>query len=482
MGLLSRLRRKNPPAKARKRSMASAHVGNLTYGWGTTSVTSTEELRRDLEKIRARSREQVNNNPHLRRWVQLLKSNVIGPQGITMQARTVSPSGKPDEAANLALEMGWKEWGRDVDMGGRLNWRDAQNLFISTASTDGEVFVQKHLTDDGFGFKLDFIDPQLISTQLNEVLTGGRRIVMGIELDRFNRPLAYYVPDTSEIQGDDYYWYMNRNYKRVPADSIIHAFMPERVDQLRGVPWASNALLRMKMLDGYTEAEVTKAEGEANKMMFMKQTDQAATNPNHDDSDEEGPIQELEPGLVEFLPFGWEPEPYDPTSPNANFAGFNTAILDQISVSLGVSPFSLTGNLKGVNYTSSRTGLLEDRKAWEALQEWAADKFCRPVFESWLAPALSSGQMLLPGRDIPLNPAWEPKYRNVTWQGPRWQWVDPQKEINAHKTAIELRVRSRTEIIKSLGREPSEVWAELDAEDEMMAGLTAPAEHPEGVE
>ncbi len=492
MGILQALRSKYPQSRSsylfahsrpvrRRHAPASGHIGNLTYSWGTSSVTATEFQKLHLETIRARSREQYENNPHLRRWIQLLKNNVIGPRGIRLQARSVDLKGKLDKDANLAIEKGWAEWSREVDMGGRLTLRAAGDLFIASASNDGEVFIQKHLTPDGYGFKIDFLDPHMLSTTINDIARNGNRIVMGIELDRFNKAVAYYFPDTETVKGESYYSSMSgRQHKRVPAESIIHAFIQERVEQLRGVPWASNALLRMKMLDGYTESELANAEGQSNKMMFMKQTEQAAVDPLHDATDEDGtPIEELEPGLIEYLPYGWEPFAYNPTSPNANFNEFNTALLMQVAASLGVSHHSLTTNLKGVNYTSSRTGGLEDRRAWEGLQEWAIEKFYHPLFESWLNPALASGLLLLPGHNVALNPLWEPKYRTVRWQGPRWEWVDPQKQMAANEAAVRLKISSRAEIIRGRGRDPEEVWSEIEAEDKRFGtegeGVTAPS-------
>jgi lambda family phage portal protein len=482
VSLLSRLRSKfapRPTPKPRKKNYNAAGNNDSTYGWTSFALTSSETLKRHLETLRARSREQYENNPHLRRWIQLLKNNVVGPQGTTLQARTKTPSGKTDEAANLALEKGWKEWGREVDMGGRLTWREALNLFVSTASTDGEVFVQKVYPTDGYGFKLDFIDPHLLSTGINEEGKNGSRIVMGIELDRWNKPQAYYLPDTDGIASDDYYWHYGRPHKRVPAENIIHAFASERVDQFRGIPWASNSLLRMQMLDGYTHAELTKAEGEASKMAFLKQTNPDAAPYNADEVTDAGDlIQYTEPGIIERLPYGYEMQEYNPTSPNANYSEFAKAMLRDIAASLGVSYFSLANDLEGVNYTSSRTGLLEDREAWKALQEWVIESFCRPVYEAWLTPALASGLMTVNG--APLNPTWEPKYKEVSFQGPRWQWVDPQKEVNAYKEAVALGINSRSNIMRGLNMDPDEIWNELAMENDRLAVLTAPAGETNG--
>ena len=496
MGLLDYFRSKPPSpitrrALPRRRNYSGAHVGNLTAGWTTTNLTSTQTLKNDLEILRARSREQCENNPLLRRWNQLLKNNVVGPKGITMQARTKLPSGALDAAANDALEAGWMEWGRSVDMGGRLSWRDAQNLFISTVSNDGEALVQMLPQDDGFGFKIDFIDPQYISTAINEEGRGGSRIVMGVELDKWNRPLAYMLPDSEGIASDSYYWHYGRPYKRVPSSNIIHAFIPERVDQIRGVPWASNALLRMQMLDGAAEAELVRTRKEASESGTFEPALDVGGDLVPDGWDIDGePILESEPGVDRILPPGWKYNPGNSTAPNPNFVGFSKAIIREIAASFGVSYFTLANDLEGVNYTSSRTGMLEDREAWKSLQEWTIEKFCRPIYEAWLPNALASGLLRLPANGPRLNPAWEPKYRNVSWQGPRWQWVDPAKEVSAWDNKITMGGGTVSQFLREQGFDPEEVFIERAAELARLKelgittatakGTTAPAQQGSG--
>jgi len=461
------------------KNYAAAFQGDLTHAWTSTPLTSTETLRQHLTTIRARSREQMENNPHMRRYAQLLKNNVAGPLGIQMQARAVKADGTPDKLANDTLERHWKAWGHSVDMAGRLTWRDAQALFLDTVSTDGEALVQKFATSEGYGFQIALLDPQVLSVELNEDGKGGSRIVMGVELDKYDRPVAYHMPDTSSVVSTDYWYYYNRPYKRVPASQIIHAFRPERVDQVRGVPWAANALLRMNMLDGYSEAELIKARLEASQGQIIEQDPDAGEYvPDGWTADSE-PVSELVPGIKEILPPGMRLSSFSPTSPNSDYNAFAKAMLRDISASLGVSYFTLANDLEGVNYTSSRTGLLEDREAWKGLQEWVIQHFCQPVYEEWLTYALAAGRLTIGDNGPSLWPDMRPKYKAVTWQGPRWQWVDPMKEVSAWAAKIEMGGGTVSQFLREQGFEPDEVFAERAAEIAKMEKLGISADRTE---
>ena len=60
-----------------------------------------------------------------------------------------------------------------------------------------------------------------------------------------------------------------REHIVVPASEIIHAYMPTRPEQTRGVPFTASAMPNIKMLNGYMEAEITAARVSASKMGFL---------------------------------------------------------------------------------------------------------------------------------------------------------------------------------------------------------------------
>lgn len=56
---------------------------------------------------------------------------------------------------------------------------------------------------------------------------------------------------------------------------------------------------------------------------------------------------------------------------------------------------------------------------------------------------------------------------------PRWEWVDPQKDIQAEKTAVDAGFKSRSDVIESMGYDPEETDKRIasDKEREQRLGL-----------
>ena len=73
--------------KRKKRSYEASGVGRLLQNWTTAIKTPDEELRTSLRNLRARSRELSINNDYARKFFEMLKTNVIGANGIVMQSK-----------------------------------------------------------------------------------------------------------------------------------------------------------------------------------------------------------------------------------------------------------------------------------------------------------------------------------------------------------------------------------------------------------
>jgi capsid protein len=63
----------------------------------------------------------------------------------------------------------------------------------------------------------------------------------------------------------------------MPADEIIHVFVPEFAEQVRGVPWMYAALLNLVHLGAFEEAAVIAARIGAANMGFIESPDGGKT-------------------------------------------------------------------------------------------------------------------------------------------------------------------------------------------------------------
>jgi len=248
-------KRKKKPT--RKRGYDGAAANRLFSDFITSQRSADSELRHTLKTLRNRCRELVRNNEYAKRYVHLIKTNVVGERGITLQEKAFNEDGTLDIGANNMIEREWKRWGRagNCTVDGRMSWVDAQAMVIESLARDGECLIRMvNYNGNPDRFALEFLEPDLIDEDKNERLSDGRQIRMGVELDRYRRPIAYHI--LTAHPGDLEYATQARRTERVPADRILHMYLPERAQQTRGVPWMTTAIQSLKMLHGYREAEI----------------------------------------------------------------------------------------------------------------------------------------------------------------------------------------------------------------------------------
>ena len=112
------------------------------------------------------------------------------------------------------------------------------------------------------------------------------------------------------------------------------------------------------------------------------------------------------------------------------------------------------------NYSSARAALLEGRRTFLQWRGWFADRFCQPVYELVLEEAYLRG--LFDAPDFYANQA---EYCRCSWVGGAWGWVDPVKEIEASKMAIDYGLSTMAEEAAGQGRDWEEVLEQRARED-----------------
>ena len=238
----------------------------------------------------------------------------------------------------------------------------------------------------------------------------------------------------------------------------------------------ASAIIGLQNLSGYQDAAIIAARVGASKMGFFKQTEDADNfMPPLDGQEVDNGrvsidlIDSVEPGTFHELPQGYDFTPFDPDYPHANYDAFVKASLRGIASGLNVAYHSLANDLEGVNFSSIRSGTLEERDTWMTLQNWFAEAFLYDVFDRWIEAALLMGAIKMPsGKSLPAGKL--DKFKACNWQGRRWSWVDPLKDINAHKEAVALAVKSRRDICAEMGLDFEDVITQIEQENQMLAG------------
>lgn len=449
-----------------RRSYSSAGHSRLTNDWLSPATSADTELQGAIATLRARCREAERNDDYVRRYFSLLENNVLGANGIGLQMKVQDPDGSLDRLANAAIETAWWNWGKkpNCTVTRQTSWRGLGRLVLRSAKRDGGTLVR--MVDgfpNDFRFALQLIEIDQLDTDYNAALPGGNEIKMGVEFDSWRAPIAYHL--LTAHPGDQFMGWKPRRRERVPVGEMLHIFVPDRVLQTIGAPAPSATLLRLKMLSGYEEAELVAAREAACKGYGIKRPAPEQYTGEEPASNE---LQDIEPGMGLDLNPGEEYFGIDPQHPVEAFPVFIKSILRAVAGGLGVSYNSLANDLEGVNYSSLRAGLLDEREEWKAVQAWLIEELCEPVFERWLGLALAGGFIrMVNGSALPAR-NYE-KFNAPEWKPRRWPWVDPLKDMQASVLAVEKGFDSRRRIIAEEGKDIEEVFLE-QKEDAALAG------------
>jgi len=446
--------RKHKKAVA-KRAYAGAKIDRLTSSWTTTSQNINKDLQAGGKVLRTRARDLSINNDYARKYLQMCVANVVGAKGMVLQVKSKTAKGKLDQKSNRIVEQAWANWSKAKNCAwdGRLSFVEMQRLFIETAARDGEVLVRMVRDDSQFGFKLQFLDTNRLDENLNKNLSNGAVIRMGIEFDTTGRAVAYHLLTNLENEAS-----AGARYERIDADNIIHAFMGERPEQIRGATWMASAMSRLNMLGAYEEAELVAARIGASKMGFY--TSEAGDSFIGEEDDQGYLIDAAEPGQFAQLPAGTGFTTFDPTHPTSAFESFNKAILRGIASGLGVAYNSLASDLEGVSFSSIRSGTIEERDQWRVKQNWMTQHFMDRIYEQWLSMQLLNGSMGLSMTDFD-------KLSEIRWQPKAWTWVDPLKDIKASTEAINAGIKTASEVVAEQGGDIEDVYDQLAYEQQL---------------
>lgn len=435
------------PAQQVRRFQA-ARIDRLTADWLATMQSINQELRTDLDRLRARGRELVQNNDYAEKFVGMVKNNIIGPGGIRLQSRVQDGPAKPDKLASAAIESAWAEWSAAADITGTQSLRDICETLVGGLPSDGEFLarlIQGADARNRFNFAIQIIDVDRIDTTFNTANgPNGNAVHMGVEVDSYRRPVALHIFAAHPMDGT----HSNRQRIRIPTDELLHRFKITRAEQMRGIPWMAPGMLSLHHLGNFKLSALLAAEHGANHYGFFTTPDGQAPLGGTDANGET--ITTTQPGTYDTLPNGVTFTPHESKYPNEVFGPFVKTTLQRIASGWRVAYHSLANDLEGVSYSSIRSGSLEERDRWAADQEWFITAFMEPVFQAWLKMALLSGAITMPNGSA-LPAAKIDKFRRHEWQPRRWEWVDPKGDMEAKILAVKAGIMSPQDLCASMG-------------------------------
>lgn len=462
----------------------------------TAAQAINTQIRRYGRTIVARSRYLCNNNPYASAAKDIFTSALVGCG--------IKPSPLIDDKTIKAeLQIVHNEWCDEADADGLTDYYGLQELLGAEMFEAGEVFVRfrERRPEDGLlvPLQLQVMPSEMLPLDDNRELANGRRVEMGIQFDPIGRREGYHFWKYHPYSD------VGTRYEKVfvPASEILHLFKPRIVGQLRGIPHTISAIAKLAMMDQYDDAELERKRTAA---LFAGIVTRKAAEVDEDHPLElastipgtiaedgsvlapsSGPLFEesvsglgygLEPGAMIDLAEGEDIKFSEPADVGGNYEVFQYRTLLSIAAGFGVPYAAMTGDLRQANYGSIRAGLIDFRRRVEAMQHNVmVYQFCRPVRARWLSSAVLAGALeSVTPTDYQLRTR---DLLRVKWIPPKWEWVDPYKDRQAEKLAVDNGFKSRSDVQEAEGYDPEETDARIAADqeraDKLELRLAAPA-------
>ena len=400
--------------------------------WIQSLEPPSQSVRAKLIELKKASRVEAARGGWLRSAVLAFRREVVG-SGIRLKSL------HPSERARAALEDAWGRWTEAPDVTGRLTWRGFLHSAVHSLVVDGEVLVRQHFGEGDDGYLVELLDSARLDVNRNSVQ---ERIVMGVETDAAGRPSVYWLVETDAAS---YGWTSAPH----PASSVLHVYDTELPGQYRGVPWAFATLRRFGELREYDEAERKGARLNASLFAGYK-----PDTPPPLEENEEPKKLELKPGQI--AEHDGELTVFKSERPSTAYADYVNANLTSAAASLGISHATLSGDLSRANFISSRQGMIHEQGTFSMVAQLLEEQLLRPIYKQWLMAAYAR-------KRIKSN-AGLAALEKVRWVRDAPRHVQPREVAEANRLALESGTKSKAEVIREDGRDPAEVFAEIEEE------------------
>ena len=435
MGLFDRF--KKPKIKSRKYEGAART--KRTSGWYTRGSDANAEIKGDLATLRQRSRDLRRNNPIAKRAIEVTTNGVVG-KGI--QTRIMG-SNKDD------LQSKWKAWAHSTkcDYDGRHNLMGLQRLIMDAVQESGEVLIRRRFVNDkDFPIQYQVLESDFLNSILMDgTAANGNLIIQGIEFDENGKRVGYHLYKThpGSLSAS-----LKIETSFIPASEVLHLFRQERPGQVRGVPWSSANMIRLRDLDDFQDAQLMRQKIAA---LFTAFVQDISAEVECDDTSDFG--EDMQPGIIEELPPGKTVTFANPPTVE-NYKEFTSVELHTLASGYGLSYEALTGDLSEVNFSSARMGWLEMHRNIETWREsLLIQGFLNIVFQDFKRMMDITGQPVSPDTDAKHIP-------------PKREMIDPTKEIPATIKKIRAGLSSLSDEISSLGQDPDELFDQWEQDQE----------------
>lgn len=412
-----------------------------------------------LQNIRNRARDITRNDWSGESGIQKWVTNLVGV-GIVPRL--------PRDTRKARYTDLWDNWVKVSDADGVLNYYAQEALAVRSWLEAGEVFIRFRPRSDTLGLpvpmQVQLIEAEyvpLLDADYGYDLPAGNKIRSGIELNRYGRRVAYWV--YREHPGDRDSAVEQSLLLRIPADQISHMYQPMRPGQLRGVSIAASVIARLRNIENFDDAVLTR-QMIAN--LFALFITRPAAGPDEVSVDPltgmpyemvaDKAVAALQPGVSHELAPGEDVKFANPPEAGTTYSEFMRTGHLGTAAGFGLPYEIFSGDIKDVSDRTLRVVINEFRRNAEQRQ-WhnIIPMMCERTREQWVTAGLLSGAITLADAEYARKVAWSPH---------GWEYIHPVQDVQGKQMQYDLGTLSKSAIISARGDDPDTVFDERAAD------------------
>jgi capsid protein len=442
----------NPRDVSSVRRFETAETNRLNKAhWQFADDQSINTWLRDyLTTIRGRAHYETRHNPILTGIVGTHADDIVGQDGPSLQVQS------DNEAYNSALEDVWREWFKAPTFRRTISGARMLKLWIRSLWRSGEFLTTIETDRNATGpvqMRLKLRHPRQLGTPVD--LAGDPSIDMGIRFDANDVPATYYLASSRATVNDPLAAMKSAPY---PADLVVHEFLMDEEDQIRGVPLANPSLNTSADLRDYNTQVQDAARQMADQACLMY------TDSPDADLHEENETLEWKRRTIPMLPPGWKPYSHAANQPPAQYEMYLAERMREMGRPVGMPLLMVRLDASRHNYSSARLDTQVYRRSVAGLQTWISGSDRSYGTLNRLADVIATEARFA-----------VPELRNrpakvfYLWTWPVMPHVDPTKESKAEADTLASATESYTRALAARGYDLQTHVATLKRERQILA-------------
>ncbi len=431
--------------EARKRRYEGAQINKNDPNYLPSVYDADNDILRDLPRLRARSRDMIQNNPWAVSVLNQLIGNIVGETGHI-------PRCPGNQKFEIWLKETLEEVGeKGLDITEEQDFSELEALALWQLIESGEAFI-KFVYSGEKRLKIQFYEPDQIYSYRQEL--GENEIRAGIEIEKnTGRHVSYFINDHPGAYRN---YYTITNEVRVLRQDMLHLFVKTRPGQTRGVPKLAPVILSLRDMKEYKDTTMVAARVAACLALIIQKDNHSAfqLDANND------PVREIYPGMVVRLKPGESASTINPNQPSGQFTNVMNFGSRSVAAGTGMSYESVSRDYSQVNYSSGRLSKLDERTSYRMIQSFLAKHFCKRISYEIQRLRILLGE--------------QRKFVTVKWLPKGFEWVDPIKEIEADILEVENNFTTKAAKIAERGGDYEDIIAQraLEIQKEKELGIT----------